>query len=71
MPDTADDQLIDRLVAAAERAIRAEGPGLLWERHRLRSVTIVLNLTNGGQVVSGETFCESGFVSRGEDDRRR
>jgi hypothetical protein len=53
-----DDELIEQLVQAAERAIRNERPGIAYDRSRLRSIQVDLTIANNGGVIKGECYIQ-------------
>ena len=48
-----DEQLIDNLVHAAKAAIMNERLGLIYDRSRLKGITLDLTVANNGAVVTG------------------
>lgn len=54
MPDV--DILVDRLVTAAERAIRAQRDSLTFDTGRVRSVTLELEVSAGASVQAAHAY---------------
>ncbi len=54
MPDA--DVLVDRLVSAAERAIRAQRDSLTFDTGRVRSITLELEVSAGATVQAAHAY---------------
>ena len=52
------DQLVERLVAAAASAIRAEAEGLSYDRERVRGLTIEVEVGTKGDVRAQRVYIE-------------
>jgi hypothetical protein len=53
-----DDELIQRLVDSAAAAIRNERPSIVYDRQRLRGITVELTVSNAGGMVEGEVYLQ-------------
>ena len=60
--------LVDKIVEAAEAAIRNEAPSLAYDQHRVKGVHIELEVANGGAMIDGRAWIEQQVKSR--RDRR-
>lgn len=56
MPDI--DTLLERLVLAAEKAIRDERDGLAYDQHRLRGLTLEFSISGGGVIRAARVYTE-------------
>ena len=52
------EELLTRLLPAAEAAIKREAGSLAYDVHRVRSVTLELSIESGGCVVQGACYVE-------------
>ena len=55
---SAPADLVARLQAAAAEAIKAEARALEYEPHRLRGITVELEVANNGAVIDGRCWVE-------------
>jgi RNA 3'-terminal phosphate cyclase len=56
--------LTERLTEAAVEAIRAEAQALAYEPHRLRGITVELEIANNGAVIDGRCWVERKVKAR-------
>ena len=56
--------LVDTIIAAATEAIRNQTPAIANEDGRLKSITLELELSNGGDVVDSACWVELRGVHR-------
>ena len=60
----APTDLVERLTAAAVEAIKAEARALEYEPHRLRGITVELEVANNGAVIDGRCWVERRVAAR-------
>jgi hypothetical protein len=56
--------LVETIIAAATEAIRNQTPAITSEAGRLKSVTLELELSNGGEVIDSTCWTERRGVPR-------
>ena len=56
--------IVDKIVAAAEAAIRNEAQSLAYDQHRVKGIHIELEVANGGAVIDGRAWIEQKLKSR-------
>ena len=54
----APTDLVDKLAEAAVEAIKAEAQALAYEPHRLRGITVELEVATKGAVIDGRCWVE-------------
>jgi hypothetical protein len=52
------DGLVRRPIEAVASAIANECPGIVYDRSRLRGITVELTVANGGAAIAGELYIQ-------------
>ena len=63
------EDLVQRLLPAAEAAIKREAGSLAYDVHRIRSVTLELSVESNGKVVQGSCYVERKPATYGKAER--